>query len=119
MNKNNNIIKPAGGQTFLLPADLIGKPEDPVLLQVKGDGMQKAAILDRDYAVIDRKRTPKSGDIVIITAGGETALRRVFYEENGVRIRREDGITEDFVTDDYEIIGVMTGLIRQYTDVQG
>lgn len=77
------------------------------------DGMKGAGILAGDYIIFDMSLTPKSGDVVIATVDGFTCCRRFFLEGDKGRFRREDGVTEDVVTADFKVVGVMIGLIRK------
>jgi repressor LexA len=45
-------------------------------VRVRGDHMQQARIFDGDIAIVEL-RMPKPGDIVVISVGGETVLRRL------------------------------------------
>ncbi|MGH7203258.1 MAG: LexA family protein [Candidatus Levyibacteriota bacterium] len=48
---------------------------DVMFLKVSGDSMKDAAIVEGDYVVVDRSKTPKLGDIVCALIDGEWTLK--------------------------------------------
>ena len=50
--------------TIMVPGDMVGKKQTYVL-QVRGQSMIEAGILDGDYVVIERTDTANNGDIVV------------------------------------------------------
>ena len=50
-------------------------------LRVRGDHMQQAKIFDGDIAIVEL-RMPKPGDIVAISVGGETILKRLAKQKD-------------------------------------
>ena len=77
-----------------------------------GNGMIKAGIKNGDNLLMDRNLTPADGDIVTATINGKLMCRRYFVRNGKVHFRREDGITPDIVTDDYEIHAVIIAIFR-------
>lgn len=55
-------------------------------LEVAGDSMIDAGILDGDYVIVRRQETAEGGDIVVALAGNETTLKRFYREKDGVRL---------------------------------
>lgn len=101
-----------------LPTFLFGNVKKPFILQADGDGMKNAGILTGDQIVFEERSDPSSGDIVVGRFNGTLLCRRIFFEENGIRVRREDGETPDTVTADYTIFGIMVGLMRACRKVE-
>ena len=101
-----------------LPPFLFGNVKKPFILQADGDGMKNAGILTDDQIVFEEGSDPNNGDIVVGRFNGNLLCRRVFLEENGIRVHREDGETPDTVTADYTIFGIMVGLMRSCRKVE-
>ena len=95
-----------------LPNLMLGDIKSPVIWKAAGNGMIGAGILSGDWLICDLDRQAKDGDIVIAKVNGEMMCRRIFFEEEGIRFRREDGKTPDTITTDCEILAVYSGLIR-------
>jgi len=55
-------------------------------LQVVGDSMIDAGILDGDYVVVRKEETAEDGDIVVALIESEATLKRFFREQGGVRL---------------------------------
>lgn len=55
-------------------------------LQVVGDSMINAGILDGDYVVIRRQETADDGDIVVALIENEATLKRFYREPGAVRL---------------------------------
>lgn len=95
-----------------LPAPLFDDVKRPFVLRADGDGMKNAGILTGDQIIFEERSDPSNGDIVVGRFNGILLCRRIFFEESGIRVRREDGETPDTVTADYTIFGIMVGLMR-------
>jgi repressor LexA len=55
-------------------------------LKVEGESMVEAGILDGDYVVVRRQETADDGDIVVALIGEEVTLKRVYRDNDGVRL---------------------------------
>ncbi|HET9628747.1 MAG TPA: transcriptional repressor LexA, partial [Novosphingobium sp.] len=72
--------------TLPVPAALLG-PGEHYALEVSGDSMIEAGILDGDYALIRRTDNARDGEIVVALVRGEEAtLKYLFRERGGVRL---------------------------------
>lgn len=86
------------------------------LLEVSGDSMQDAGILNGDYVMIDPGRPPRAGDTVVaITPDDEATLKEYYREGNKVRLQPRNANYQPIIVDRVEIRGVMVGLIRSIT----
>lgn len=95
-----------------VPVKLFGDMKDAFIVRADGDGMRNAGILSGDQVIFEKERVPESGDIVAGLVNGTLMCRRIFYEGETIRVRREDGETPDILTTDCVILGVMVGLAR-------
>ncbi|OUM98082.1 MAG: repressor LexA [Firmicutes bacterium ZCTH02-B6] len=83
------------------------------LLQVRGDSMIKAGILDGDYVIVRQQPDALNGDIVVALLGEEATVKR-FYRENGhVRLQPENDAYPPIVARDVQILGKVIGVYRR------
>jgi repressor LexA len=84
-------------------------------LQVKGDSMQEAGILDGDTAVFLRSETADNGDIIVARINDEAVtLKRFFREKNRVKLKAENPVYPPIYTQNIRILGKLQYLIRNY-----
>lgn len=97
-----------------LPEELVGS--DPVfMLEVRGDSMIDAGILDGDYVVIRRQPDARDGEIIAALVDGEEATIKRLKRENGrVVLVPENPALEPMVFEDgVEIIGKVVSVLRK------
>lgn len=110
-------IEAMEGQTMLpVPAALLGSGEH-YALEVSGDSMIDAGILDGDFALVKRTSTARDGEIVVALIHGEEATLKYLRRENGmVRLDPANAAYEPQVyrSGDVEVQGKLAGLLRRY-----
>ena len=99
-----------------VPESMLGKG-DHYVLEIEGDSMIEAGILNGDFVVIRRGDTANSGEIVVALVEGEEAtLKRL--RRKGASIALEPANrnyeTRIFGPDQVEVQGKLVGLIRRY-----
>jgi len=97
------------------PPDLVG--EDHFALEVKGDSMIGAGILDGDVVVIRRTENADSGDIVVALIDNEEAtLKRLRKRGNSIALEAANPAYETriFGPDRVRIQGKLVAMIRRY-----
>jgi repressor LexA len=85
-------------------------------LQVKGDSMIGAGILDGDRVIVKQQGTAENGEIVCALINGEATLKR-FYKKGGViTLKAENEKYAPIVVADgeFRIAGKIVGLIRKF-----
>lgn len=101
---------------LVLPPDMIG-PGEHYALDVAGDSMIEAGILDGDTVVIRRADTANPGEIVVALVDEEEATLKRFRRK-GDRIALEAANpayeTRIFGADQVKVQGKLVGLIRRY-----
>jgi repressor LexA len=103
-------------EIYPLPTELVGT--DPVfMLQVKGDSMIDAGILDHDWVVVQRSQTARDGQLVAALIDGEEAtVKRLQRKEGRVILRPENRDYPPMVfADGVEILGVVVAVLRRVT----
>jgi repressor LexA len=99
-----------------VPESLLGAGEHFVL-EIQGDSMINAGILDGDYVVIKRGDTATSGDIVVaLVMGEEATLKRLRKKGASIALEAANPAYETriFGPDQVDVQGKLVGLIRRY-----
>jgi repressor LexA len=99
-----------------VPESILGAGEHYVL-QVEGDSMIQAGILDGDYAVIRKVNTANSGEIVVaLVMGEEATLKRLRRKGASLALEAANPAYETriFGPDQVQVQGKLVGLIRRY-----
>jgi repressor LexA len=99
------------------PDDLLGSG-DHFALEVKGDSMIQAGILDGDVVLIKRTDTADSGDIVVALVDNEEAtLKRLRKRGNSIALEAANPAYETriFGPDRVRVQGKLVAMIRRYS----
>ena len=99
-----------------VPGELIGRGEY-YCLEVDGDSMIEAGILDGDTVVIERADSADTGTIVVaLVEGQEVTLKRLRKRHNSIALEpaNESYETRIFGPDQVEVQGKLVGLVRSY-----
>ena len=99
-----------------VPAALLG-PGDHYALEVSGDSMVEAGILDGDYALIQRADTAREGDIVVALVDGQDATLKYFHRDGpNVRLDPANAAYDAqlYRSDRVLVQGRLAGLLRRY-----
>lgn len=103
--------------TFLqVPRSLLGRGEH-YALEVEGDSMVEAGILDGDTVLIQRAEAAESGTIVVaLVDGEEVTLKRLRRRKGAVALEPANKAYETrlFPPDRVQIQGRLVGLLRRY-----
>ena len=105
-----------GQSTLPVPAALLGAGEH-YALEVSGDSMIEAGILDGDYALVRRTDTARDGEIVVALVRGEEATLKYLRRENGmVRLDPANGAYDPQIyrPEEVQVQGKLAGLLRRY-----
>ena len=96
---------------------LIHHQASTFVLRASGESMNRAGIMSGDLLVIDRSRTPKNGDIVIMQINNEFTVKRLVKTAQSLYLKAESDnpIYEDIYpneTDEWLTFGVLTHIIK-------
>ncbi|MEK5231273.1 transcriptional repressor LexA [Lysinibacillus sp. FSL K6-0232] len=99
---------------FPLP-DAYGTSEDQLfMLEIMGESMIEAGILDGDLVIVKQRSTADNGDIVVaMTDEDEATVKRFFKEKNHFRLQPENSTMEPIIVDQVSILGQVVGLYRR------
>ncbi len=105
-----------GQNSLSVPMALLGAGEH-YALEVSGDSMMDAGILDGDYALIRRTDTARDGEIVVALVRDEEAtLKYLRREGSQVRLDPANASYEPqyYAANEVRIQGKLAGLLRRY-----
>ena len=110
-------IEALEGQAMLpVPAALLGAGEH-YALEVSGDSMIEAGILDGDYALIRKTDTARDGEIVVALVRGEEATLKYLRRESGmIRLDPANAAYDPqiYQAAEVQVQGKLAGLLRRY-----
>ena len=102
-------------ELFSVDASLV-KSKDSFLLEVKGDSMIEAHILEGDLAVVQPQPAAENGEIVVALIDGEATLKRFYRDGEEIRLKAEHPTMKSLIyrpgTRDIRILGKVTGICR-------
>jgi repressor LexA len=102
--------------TMIVPPHMAGSG-DHYALEIEGESMKDAGILDGDIVVVKKANTARNNQIVVaLVDQDEATLKRLYKSGNQVELiaENEDFETQTYGPDRVEIQGVLVGLLRQY-----
>lgn len=103
-------------RTISVPSEMIGNGEY-YALEVRGDSMINAGILDGDFVVIDKKQTGENGDIIVALIDDEEAtLKRIRRRGSMVALEAANPEYEPRLlsAERVNVQGRLCGLLRLY-----
>ena len=99
-----------------VPETMLGAGEH-YLLEIEGDSMINAGILNGDYVVIKKTDTAQSGEIVVALVDGDTAtLKRLRRKGASIALEAANPAykTRIYNADEVRVQGRLVGLMRKY-----
>lgn len=105
-----------GPQPVPVPATMMRSGEH-YALEVRGDSMTGAGILDGDVVLIQKTSTANNGEIVVaLVDGREATLKRLRKKGASIALEAEnpDFETRIYGPDEVEVQGRLVGLLRHY-----
>jgi SOS regulatory protein LexA len=101
--------------TLSLDDLLIQNREATFLLKVSGDSMTGAGIMPGDMVIVDKGRTPKSGDIVIAQVDGEWTMKFLRKRGDSVTLVPANPKYQPIKPkNELKVSGVVTAVVRKY-----
>lgn len=98
---------------FPLPKRLVSSEDHVFMLEVMGDSMIEAGILDGDYVIVRQQQSADNGDIVVaMTEENEATIKRFFKEKDHIRLQPENSNLEPIIVRDCTILGKVIGVYR-------
>jgi repressor LexA len=91
----------------------IGGEEGDYILQVKGDSMRDAGILEGDYVVVSQVDDADNGEIVVALIEDEATVKRFYREKDRVRLQPANKAYKPIRTRDAQVLGKVIGVYRR------
>jgi repressor LexA len=101
--------------TISLPPFMVKKQGSYFALNIRGDSMIGAGIMDGDLAVIEKRETAHNGEIVVAVVDDAVTLKRFFKESNRIRLQPENSAYSPIYYQDVRVLGRLSCIIRSYT----
>jgi len=98
-----------------LPRELVGRGE-LMMLQVRGDSMVGAGVLDRDYVVVRRQDVADNGDMVaalLPNMEAEATVKHFSRKGGRVRLLPDNPAFEPIDGDQAQILGKVVAVLRR------
>ena len=96
---------------FPVPADILPNA-DVFMLEVKGESMINAGILNGDKVIVRMQNTAENG-VMVVALLDDSATVKTFYKEDGhYRLQPENDTMEPIITDKVQILGRVIGIFR-------
>ncbi len=92
--------------------DVIGGEDGDYILQVRGESMKNAGILEGDYVIVRPSEDATNGEIVVALIGEEATVKRYFREKDHIRLQPENDEMEPILSAEASVIGRVIGVFR-------
>ncbi|MBU8677214.1 transcriptional repressor LexA [Bacillus subtilis] len=98
---------------FPLPDRMVPPDEHVFMLEIMGDSMIDAGILDKDYVIVKQQNTANNGEIVVaMTEEDEATVKRFYKEDTHIRLQPENPTMEPIILQNVSILGKVIGVFR-------
>ncbi len=86
--------------------------QEAFILQVKGDSMVNAGILDGDHIMVKSQPTADNGDVVVALIDDSATVKTFYKETNCYRLQPENDTMDPIIVKDCTILGKVFGVMR-------
>ena len=98
---------------FPLPERLAPSDEQLFMLEIMGESMIEAGILNGDLVIVRQQTTANNGDIVVaMTDENEATVKRFFKEKDYFRLQPENSTMDPIILQNVSILGKVIGVYR-------
>jgi repressor LexA len=92
---------------------VIGGQDGDYVLEVRGESMKNAGIMDGDYVIVHPTPDARNGEIVVAMLDEEEAtVKRFFKETDHMRLQPENDEFDPIISTDAQVIGKVIGCFR-------
>lgn len=100
-------------EEYLEIPDVIGGEDGDYILQVRGESMKNAGIIEGDYVIVRPADDAVDGEIVVALIGEEATCKRFFREKDHVRLQPENEEMEPILSAEAQVLGKVVGVFRK------
>ncbi|MCL2067469.1 MAG: transcriptional repressor LexA [Treponema sp.] len=93
---------------------MLKKSKKYFALNVRGDSMIDAGILEGDTAIIEKQNVVRNGEIVVAVIDEAATLKRFFKESTRIKLQAENPAHKPIYCQDVKILGRLAHVIRTY-----
>jgi repressor LexA len=98
---------------FPLPESFGTSEDNLFMLEIVGNSMIEAGILNGDHVIVKQQQTAQNGEIVVaMTEEDEATVKRFFKEKNYFRLQPENSSMDPIIVDNVSILGKVVGVYR-------
>lgn len=90
------------------------RPENLFALNVKGESMIDAGILDGDVVIVDKRTYAENGEIVVALIEDEATVKTFYKEDGHYRLQPENKTMEPIISESVAILGKVVASLRLY-----
>ncbi len=83
-------------------------------LNVKGESMIQAGILNGDIVVAEKTNVAENGEMVVAMIDGEATVKNFYKEKGHFRLQPQNDLYEPIIVDEVEILGKVVAVFRYY-----
>lgn len=96
---------------FPVPMEMLPNNQT-FLLNVHGESMINAGILDGDMILVEERQTASDGEMIVALVEDEATVKTFYKEEDHIRLQPENDFMEPIIVDDVVIVGKVIGVFR-------
>jgi repressor LexA len=100
-------------EEYLEVPDVIGGEDGDYILQVRGESMKNAGIIEGDYVIVRPAEDAADGEIVVALIGEEATCKRFFREKDHIRLQPENEEMEPILSAEAQVLGKVVGVFRK------
>jgi repressor LexA len=100
-------------EEYLEVPDVIGGEDGDYILQIRGESMRDAGILEGDYVIVRPSDDAANGEIVVALIGEEATVKRIYREKDHIRLQPENEEMEPILTTEARVLGKVVGVFRK------
>ena len=98
---------------FPIPSEYLPKTANDIFgLEVHGNSMIKAGILNNDILIVESQNTARNGEIVVAMIDDGATVKTYYKEDGHYRLQPENDSMDPIITDHVEILGRVRSLFR-------
>ena len=96
---------------FPIPSEMMANKQT-FLLNVQGESMINAGILNGDYILVQQQQTADNGDKVVALIDDGATVKTFYREEGIIRLQPENDFMDPIIVKDCIILGKVIGVFR-------
>jgi repressor LexA len=97
--------------SFPIPTNYIRSGEY-FMLDVSGESMINAGILDGDYVLVRKQQNATNGEIVVALLDDSATVKTFYKEEQFIRLQPENDTMQPIFSRELDILGIVKGVFR-------